>query len=505
MSPYILEMQNVTKEFPGVKALDNVNLQVMPGHIHGLVGENGAGKSTLMKILSGVYSKGTYMGEIRIDGTPVAFKSIRDSEKAGISIIYQELMMVPELSIAENIFLGRYGNVINWDKVNSEAKKWMEQVGLDENPSTLVKDIGIGKQQLVEIAKALSLNAKLLILDEPTAALTEKEVSHLLEKLREIKNNGVTCIYISHKLEEVLAICDEVTILRDGVTVSSHQIDELDEKKMISKMVGRDFSNRFPQKVECAQGEVAFEVRNINLIHYDNSDKYILRDISFNVKKGEIVGIAGLMGAGRTELVNSLFGDFKGRLTGEIFVADKKVRIKSPQDAIDNGLGLVTEDRKLNGLNLIDTIENNITMASLGRFCRLGVINKNKAIKSCDEISKRIRIKATSLETLAMNLSGGNQQKVVLAKWLMVCPSVLIIDEPTRGIDVGAKYEIYTLMNELKQQGIAIIMVSSELPEIIGMSDRILVLKEGRLTGEFYNQDISEELIMERAMGGTKK
>jgi D-xylose transport system ATP-binding protein len=505
MSQYILEFHNVTKEFPGVKALDSVNMNVEQGHIHGLVGENGAGKSTLMKILSGVYAKGTYTGEIRIDGKLVAFKNIKDSEKAGISIIYQELMMVPDISIAENIFLGRFGAIIKWDKINSDAKKWMEQVGLDESPTTLVKDIGIGKQQLVEIAKALSLNARLLILDEPTAALTEKEVNHLLEKLHEIKDKGVTCIYISHKLEEVLAICDEVTILRDGVTVSSHRIDELDEKKMISKMVGRDFSNRFPPKVECAQDEIAFEVRSINLLNYDNPDIYILKDINFKVNYGEILGIAGLMGAGRTELVNSLFGDFKGRLSGEIFVCGKKVSIKSPEDAISNGLGLVTEDRKYNGLNIIDTIENNIMMVSIDQFCKFGVINKNKATKECDGISKRIKIKATSLETLVMNLSGGNQQKVVLAKWLMMCPRVLIIDEPTRGIDVGAKYEIYTLMNELKRQGIAIIMVSSELPEIIGMSDRITVLKEGQITGEFYNQDVSEELIMERAMGGTKK
>ena len=504
MSQYILEMDNITKEFPGVKALDSVQIQVKKGHIHGLVGENGAGKSTLMKILSGVYTKGDYTGEIRLEGNPISFRSVKDSEKAGISIIYQELMLIPELSIAENVFLGRCGNIINWHKVNSETKKWMDEVGLEDSPTTLIKDIGVGKQQLVEIAKALSLNTKLLILDEPSAALTEREVKHLLNKLNDIRNNGVTCIYISHKLEEILAICDEVTILRDGRTVCSSPISELDEKKIISRMVGRDFTHRFPPKISCAQDIIALEIKDVCLTQFGNPEKYILQDINFHVKKGEIVGIAGLMGAGRTELVNSIFGDFKGELSGDVFISGQKKNIKSPRDAINNGLGLVTEDRKFNGLNLITSIKNNITMASLDRFCDLGVINENKAIEASDQIAKKLKIKATSLEVLAMNLSGGNQQKVVLAKWLLVNPSVLIIDEPTRGIDVGAKYEIYLLMNELKKQGIAIVMVSSELPEILGMSDRIVVLRQGRVAGEFENLDITEEIVMESATGGSK-
>lgn len=502
MSEYILEIDHVTKEFPGVKALNDVCFNIRRGKIHGLVGENGAGKSTLMKVLSGVYTRGEYTGEIRIDGKPATFKGIRDSEAAGIGIIYQELMLIPELSIAENIFLGRCGRIVNWDKLNKEAKIWMDQVGLEELPTTLVRDIGVGKQQLVEIAKALSLNTRLLILDEPTAALTETEVAHLLAKLREIRDNGVTCIYISHKLEEVLEICDEVTIIRDGATISTWPVEELDEQKIISNMVGRDFSDRFPKKEDCPAGDVALRLENINLASFDNADKLILQDINLEVRRGEILGIAGLMGAGRTELVNSIFGDFQGKLSGNIYVDGKKAKIRNPMDAIEAGIGLVTEDRKKNGLNLIASIENNIIMASLRAYAKLGIVNENKAIRDCNQISGRIRIKAPSMQTLAMNLSGGNQQKVVLAKWLMRNPGVLIIDEPTRGIDVGAKYEIYVLMNELKRQGMAIVMVSSELPEIIGMSDRVVVLKEGRITGEFENADLTEEMIMAKATGG---
>lgn len=502
MSQYILELENITKVFPGVKALNNVHMKVKQGHIHGLVGENGAGKSTLMKVLSGVYPKGEYTGEIFIEGEPVLFRNVKDSEKAGIGIIYQELMLIPELSIAENIFLGRLNKFVKWDQVNCDAKKWMDQVGLNESPNTLIKNIGIGKQQLVEIAKALSLNTKLLILDEPTAALTEVEVKHLLTKLCEIKKQGVTSIYISHKLEEVQEVCDDVTILRDGETVCTRPIQELDAKKIVSNMVGRDFSDRFPPKMKCVREDNVFEIKNANLMSYEIPDKYILKNINFKVKAGEILGIAGLMGAGRTELVNSIFGDFKGRFSAELFVFGEKVKIREPLDAIRAGMGLVTEDRKFNGLNLVDSIENNITMASLNKFSKYGVIKENSAFKACDDISKRIQIQATSLEKLVMQLSGGNQQKVVLAKWLMVNPKIMIIDEPTRGIDVGAKYEIYTLMNELKQQGMAIVMVSSELPEIIGMSDRIIVLRAGEIAGEFNNEEISEEMIMERATSG---
>lgn len=502
MPDYILEIDNVTKEFPGVKALDNVNIRIKKGEIHGLVGENGAGKSTLMKILSGVYPKGTYAGEVRVNGEVAHFTDTRDSEKASIGIIYQELMLIPELSIAENIFLGRTGNIINWEKINREARQWMDTLGLDEDPETLIKNIGVGKQQLVEIAKALSLNANILILDEPTAALTEAEVKHLLGKMMEIKASGVTCIYISHKLEEVLEICDRVTIIRDGISVGTYDIDELDEKKMISRMVGRDFSHRFPPRVHASGGKIALEVRGLSLSRFDNPAKHILKDISFFVRRGEILGIAGLMGAGRTELVNSIFGDFKGIMTGEVLVDEKPVKIRGPLDAINAGLGLVTEDRKGNGLNCIASLQDNMILASLRIFSPHGVLDMNRCIMRCKEMQDRIRIKAPNLEMPAGKLSGGNQQKVCLAKWLLPQSKVLIVDEPTRGIDVGAKYEIYTLLNELKQAGMAIIMVSSELPEILGMSDRVIVLKEGMITGVFDNDQITEEMLMEKATGG---
>jgi len=499
---HILQMLNITKEFPGVRALDEVNVSVKTGEIHGLVGENGAGKSTLMKVLSGVYPFGSFSGDILIDGEPKKFHTVRDSESNGIGIIYQELMLVPELSIAENILLGRTGRIVNWERLMKEAQKWMEIVGLNETPEQPVKNIGVGKQQLVEIAKALSLNARLLILDEPTAALTIKEVGHLLALLDEIRRSGVTCIYISHKLEEVLKVCDTITVLRDGRAVETLPASEWDEKKLISKMVGRDFSNRFPKRVTCASSDIAFEIRNVSITDYANPEKYILQDISFHVKKGEILGIAGLMGAGRTELVNSLFGDFKGRMSGEIYIDGRKARINSPLDAIDQGLGLLTEDRKHNGLNLGGSIQDNITQASLKKLSRFGVMNENLAIRESKTHSERINIKASSLEMLAMNLSGGNQQKVIIARWFMVNPRVLMFDEPTRGIDVGAKLEVYNILNQLKQNGIAIIMVSSELPEILGMSDRIVVIKDGRLTGEFVNENITEEMVMAKAMGG---
>ena len=499
---HILQMRGITKEFPGVRALDEVDICVRAGEIHGLVGENGAGKSTLMKVLSGVHPFGTYSGDIFMDGEQKKFHNVRDSEASGIGIIYQELMLVPELSIAENILLGRTSPIVNWERLMKEAQKWMEIVGLHETPEQPVKNIGVGKQQLVEIAKALSLNARLLILDEPTAALTSKEVDHLLAMLDEIRRSGVTCIYISHKLEEVLRICDTITVLRDGRTVETLPASEWDEKKLISKMVGRDFSNRFPKHLPCTSNRVAFEVRNISVADYANPERYILRNISFAVKKGEIVGIAGLMGAGRTELVNSLFGDFKGRMSGEIYIDGRQAKIKTPLDAINQGLGLLTEDRKYNGLSLGASIQDNITLASLKKLSRLGVMNENLAIRESKTHSERINIKASSLEMLTMNLSGGNQQKVIIAKWFMVNPRVLMFDEPTRGIDVGAKLEVYNILNQLKQDGIAIIMVSSELPEILGMSDRIIVIKEGRLVGEFANENMTEEMVMAKATGG---
>lgn len=503
MADNILEIKHVTKEFPGVKALNDVCLEVRRGEIHGLVGENGAGKSTLMKILSGVYPYGSYYGEIYINGEPAAFKTIKEAEKNSVGIIYQELMLVQELSIAENIFLGRLDKIVDWNVVNSKAAKYIDMLGLKESPLTLVKDIGVGKQQLVEIAKALSKNVKFLILDEPTASLTETEIKHLLRILKQLREDGVTCIYISHKLDEVLEICDRITVLRDGMTIGTYPASEMTESAIISKMVGRNFSDRFPPRPEVRPGPAVLEVKNLTITKFGEADKKLIDDVSFCVYAGEILGISGLMGAGRTELVNTIFGDLRGTVRhGTIKMEGKPVKITKPLDAIRAGIGLVTEDRKQNGLNLIADIETNILMPSIGSFCKRGVVQGELSAIKSGEMSKRLGVKAPSIKTIVNNLSGGNQQKTVLAKWLLPNPKVLIIDEPTRGIDVGAKYEIYCLMNQLKAEGMAIIMVSSELPEILGLSDRILVLAEGRVSAIMNNyQGLTEEQLMEEAIG----
>jgi len=497
-SKYILEMNHITKLFPGVKALDDVLLQLRPHTVLGVVGENGAGKSTLMKILSGVYPCGEYTGEIRIDGKPRIFHNVADSEAAGISIIYQELMLFPELSIAENITLRTSSRLINQDDMYAEAAKWMQLVGLEENPELAVKHIGVGKQQLVEIAKALSLNTKILILDEPTSALTKKDVDHLHQLIDNLRSQGVSCIYISHKLEEILQICDDVTILRDGKTIDTRPIAELDEQTIISLMVGRNMANRFPPKLPSVSQEIVFEVKNLNLTKAGSPEQYILKDINFQLYRGEILGIAGLMGAGRTELVNSIFGDFKGDLTGEILVDGNPVKIQHPKHAIQAGLGLCTEDRKFNGLNLIESVEKNVVIASIDRYTKWGVVDRNTSAADVKALIQKTNVKAPSIETLAMNLSGGNQQKVVISKWMMLGARIMIFDEPTRGIDVGTKYEIYCLMNELKKQGVSIIMVSSEMPEILGVSDRIVILNQGVISGELDGNDATEVAIMEK-------
>lgn len=499
---YYLQINNLSKEFPGVKALDNVNLHVKKGEIHAIVGENGAGKSTLMKVLSGIYPTGTYEGEIRIEGELKFFKNVKDSEKAGVAIIYQELLLVKDLSISENIYLGsKIGSrgIINWNELNSNASKWIKYVGLNDDPNTLIKDLGVGKQQMVEIAKALSKDAKILILDEPTAALTENEVKQLMTILNELRNKGVTCIYISHKLEEVLSISDTVTVLRDGKTIGKYPTCELNESKIISMMVGRELSQRFPQKNH-TRGKCILEVRNWCMTGQDNSEKYILKDISFKLFEGEILGIAGLMGAGRTELVNSLFGVHCGRVSGEMYYYGKRIFAKKPIETIKKGIGLLTEDRKKLGLNLVTNIRENVTMQNLGSISKYGILNNNEEIKCCNKYMSDLRIKSESIESLVSELSGGNQQKVVIARLLMSNPKILFLDEPTRGIDVGAKFEIYNLMNELLKNDIAIVMVSSELPEVIGMSDRIVIMKEGRVTGVIDNDDITEEIIMKNAL-----
>ncbi|GAB6088838.1 xylose ABC transporter ATP-binding protein [Spirochaeta dissipatitropha] len=507
MSNYILEMQDIVKEFPGVRALDKVSFQVKSGEIHALVGENGAGKSTLMKVLSGVYPAGTFEGRIIVEGEEQNYSSIKDSERAGISIIYQELALVPQMSVAENLFLGaEKGSAfkINWDETIQDSMKYLKEVNLDVNPKTKIKNLGIGKQQLIEIAKAIAKKARILILDEPTAALNEHDSENLLEILRQLRDRGVTCVYISHKLEEVLAIADTVTVLRDGRTVASHDMhgaDRLNEAKIVSLMVGRELTERFP-RVEHTAGDVLMQVRNWTVQDPDNIEKKIVENVSFDIRKGEILGVAGLMGAGRTELMMSIFGSYGKRLSGEIYLDGQKVEINSAADAIRAGIAYVTEDRKGKGLVLGMDVKQNTSLAALKSLSKLSVIHDLEEIRETEHYVKSLRIKTPSIEQKTKNLSGGNQQKVALAKWMLTKPKVLILDEPTRGIDVGAKFEIYNIMNDLVEQGVCIVMISSELPEVLGMSDRIIVIHNGRLNGELDWKDATQEKTMLLATGG---
>ncbi|MBI9014347.1 MAG: sugar ABC transporter ATP-binding protein [Clostridiales bacterium] len=504
MAKNILEMRNITKEFPGVKALDQVNFQVKEGEIHCLVGENGAGKSTLMKVLGGVYGYGHYTGDIVFGGDVQKFSRINDSEHQGISIIYQELALVPEMSVYENIFLGheiKSGGVIDWHQTRVEAVKMLDKVKLDVHPNTKIIDLGVGKQQLVEIAKALSKEVKLLILDEPTAALNEDDSDNLLELILELKKLGVTCIMISHKLKEVLKVADTVTILRDGQTICSldKEKNEINERDIIKYMVGREIEDIFPKRTDKKFGEIQLEVKNWTA-HDKKLGRDVVKNVDFNIRAGEIVGIAGLMGAGRTEFAHSIFGNFKGyQLDGDIYIDDKKVKFKSTRHAIKSGLAYVSEDRKGNGLILDQDIKQNITLANLSKIADASVVNTQEEIQIAESYRKSLNIKTPSIEQKVKNLSGGNQQKVAIAKWLFVQPNILILDEPTRGIDVGAKYEIYTIMNDLVSQGLSVIMISSELPEVLGMSDRIYVMAEGQMVGELPIEEATQEKIMEMA------
>lgn len=504
MDTPILEMRSITKEFPGVKALDDVTFSVTRGHIHCLVGENGAGKSTLMKVLSGVHPYGTYTGDIFVEGELQKYNGIRDSEKAGIAIIYQELALVPELTVYENIFLGNEihnGMVIDWNETVKQATQVLKKVGLDVNPATKVRELGVGKQQLIEIAKALNKDVKLLILDEPTAALNETDSDNLLQLMTELKSQGVTCILISHKLREVIAIADEVTVLRDGKTIctlDAHK-GEVSEPVLIKNMVGRSIDNIFPKRENIQIGDVVLELEDWNA-YSPALGRKILKNVKANVRKGEIVGFAGLMGSGRTELAWSIFGNPGGfRMDGEIKIKGEKSQFTNPHDAIKAGIAYVTEDRKRDGLILIQDVKQNITLANLSEIAETGVINENEEIIVARDYTENLNIKTPSIEQKVRNLSGGNQQKVSLGKWLFVKPEMLILDEPTRGIDVGAKYEIYTIMNKLVEQGMSIIMISSELPEILGMTDRIYVMSAGMIKGEMLTEDATQEKIMELA------
>lgn len=504
MSDYILEMKSITKEFPGVKALTDVSFKVERGEIHCLIGENGAGKSTLMKVLSGVYPHGTYSGDIVFDGKVQAFSKISDSVKTGIAIIYQELALFPDLTVYENIFAGnevKRGAVVNWNRTIVEAKRMLKKVKLNVNPETLIKDLGVGKQQLVEIAKALSKEVKLLILDEPTAALNENDSENLLELLRELKDQGITCIMISHKLKEVISIADKATVIRDGRTICTLDAakGEITESVIIKNMVGREIEDIYPKRANKKFGDTILEVRDWTA--YDApSGRNVVKNANVHVKKGEIVGIAGLMGSGRTELALSIFGNPKSyKLQGELLVEGKRRSFKHTSDAIEAGIAYVTEDRKGDGLFLLQDIKSNVSAANLHGIAKGGIINQNEEVKVANEYKRSMNVKAPSVEQIVGNLSGGNQQKVSLGKWLFVGPKLLILDEPTRGIDVGAKFEIYTIMNKLIAEGMSIIMISSELGEVLGMSDRVYVMAEGKIKGELPIEQASQEKIMELA------
>ena len=502
MAKVLLEMKNITKTFPGVKALDNVNFQVEEGEIHALVGENGAGKSTLMNVLSGIYPYGTYEGSIIYNGEECQFQTIRDSEKKGIVIIHQELALVPQMSIGENMFLGNERgskNAINWNETYKEADKYLKMVGLSESSHVLVKDIGTGKQQLVEIAKALAKNAKLLILDEPTSSLNETDSRALLDLMLEFKKQGMTMIIITHKLNEVVYVADKITVVRDGSTIETmdKHSETIDEDRIIKGMVGREITNRFPKRENVPIGDINMEVDDWTVYHPLYTERKVVNNVSLSVRAGEVVGIYGLMGAGRTELAMSIFGrSYGSEIQGTLKVHGKEITLKSPREAINAKIAYVTEDRKGNGLVLSNPIRVNNSLANLAGVSNRGIIDKDKEYAVAMDYKEKLRTKTPTVEQNVGNLSGGNQQKVLLAKWMFTDPDILILDEPTRGIDVGAKYEIYCIINDLAAAGKSVIMISSELPEIIGMSDRIYIMNEGRFVGEMKASEATQENIM---------
>ncbi|MDP4181685.1 MAG: sugar ABC transporter ATP-binding protein [Bacillota bacterium] len=510
MAKILLEMKNITKSFPGVKALDNVNLTVEEGEIHALVGENGAGKSTLMNVLSGIYPYGSYDGDIIYNSEICKFKTIKDSEGLGIVIIHQELALIPFLSIAENMFLGNENGkkyAIDWDKTNAKATELLNTVGLHEDSHTLIKDIGVGKQQLVEIAKALGKNVKLLILDEPTASLNENDSRNLLNLLLEFKKKGLTSIIISHKLNEISYVADKITIVRDGSTIETlvKGKDNIDESRIVKGMVGREITDRFPKRTSHI-GDVTLEALNWTVYHPLYSERKVCDNVNFNVRKGEVVGISGLMGAGRTELAMSIFGKSYGvNISGTLKINGKEVRLNTIRQAINAKLAYVTEDRKGNGLILSNPIYINNSLAKMDKVSSRNIIDKDKEILVAKEYKEKLNTKCPNVMQNVENLSGGNQQKVLLGKWMFADPDILILDEPTRGIDVGAKYEIYLIINQLVAEGKSVIIISSDLTEILGMSDRIFVMYEGRMIAELPKEEANQEVIMSRIMRENNK
>ncbi|HVI40654.1 MAG TPA: multiple monosaccharide ABC transporter ATP-binding protein [Anaerovoracaceae bacterium] len=510
MANILLEMKNITKTFPGVKALDNVNLAVEEGEIHALVGENGAGKSTLMNILSGIYPYGSYDGDIAFNGEECKFKNIKDSERLGIVIIHQELALVPYLTIAENMFLGNENGkkfAIDWDKTYARADELLRTVGLQESSHTQIKDIGVGKQQMVEIAKALGKNVKLLILDEPTASLNENDSRHLLDLLLEFKKNGLTSIMISHKLNEIAYVADKITILRDGSTIETliKGEDNIEESRIVKGMVGREITDRYPKR-EPHVGAVTMEVNDWTVYHPVYADRKVCDGVNFNVKKGEVVGISGLMGSGRTELAMSIFGkSFGTKISGTLMINGQEAKLNSVRQAINAKLAYVTEDRKGDGLVLSNPIYVNNSMAKMEKVSNHLIIDKDKELLVANEYKEKLNTKCPNVMQNVENLSGGNQQKVLLGKWMFADPEIMILDEPTRGIDVGAKYEIYLIINRLVAEGKSVVLISSELTEILGMSDRIFVMHEGRMIAEFQKEEASQEVIMSCIMRENNK
>ncbi|MGO1545970.1 multiple monosaccharide ABC transporter ATP-binding protein [Microbacterium gubbeenense] len=507
MTDPILRTSGITKRFHGIPALSNVSLEVEAGEVHAICGENGAGKSTLMKVLSGVYPAGSFDGSIELEGAPVTFRSLSDSEAHGIVIIHQELALIPGLSVAENLFLGNEiteRGLIDWRETNARAADLMSRAGLEENPTVLVSELGVGKQQLVEIAKALSKDVKVLILDEPTAALGAADSERLLELIEHLRAQGITCIIISHKLREVLQVADRITVIRDGEVVETMRRDdpETDEGRIIRAMVGRDLDSLFPPR-DPDIGEELLRVENWSVNHPGDPHRIVIDDVSFSVRSGEIVAIAGLMGAGRTELAMSIFGrSYGSKITGSVYKKGKRIDVDTVRRAIENGIAYATEDRKQHGLNLIGDIQENVSSVALRRLSRGGLLDQFRERKIADAYRYKMNVKAPDVHAITGNLSGGNQQKVVLSKWLFANPDVLILDEPTRGIDVGAKYEIYGFINELAAQGKGIVLISSELPEILGLSDRIYTLAEGRITGEVTRADATQERLMRSMTAG---
>ncbi|MEC9490208.1 MAG: xylose ABC transporter ATP-binding protein [Halanaerobiales bacterium] len=505
MEEVLLETKNIIKDFPGVRALDKVSFQVKKNQIHALCGENGAGKSTLIKVLSGVYPAGSYEGQIILEGEKKEFENIHQAEANGIAVIHQELTLFEEMNVAENIFMGNEiakNGYIDWNEMYDQTNKWIKKMKLEGvKPTTKVGQLGVGKQQLIEIAKALAKNSRLLILDEPTASLTDNEVDLLMEILHDLKSEGVTCIYISHKLNEVFEIADYISVLRDGEYIGGDIKENLNERKVVKMMVGRSIEQMFPDRNNTAGKEI-LKIDNLNLWDYQGDQ--ILENISFELAEGEILGIFGLIGAGRTEVANTLFGYLPGNKKGDIYLDKEEVDVRSPKEALHKGIALISEDRKKFGIIPPMSVKENISISFLEKFKNFLVIDENEEISKTSELVDKLNVKTASLNTKIVNLSGGNQQKVILAKNLLKTPRVLIMDEPTRGIDVGAKQEIYELMNNFAEEQMGIIMISSELPEILGMSDRIIVMHEGKITKEFdnRNKDISQEEIMVYATGG---